>query len=145
VVQRLHRATTEGRLLAEELDERLGSVFAARTYGELDALVADLPATPSHDRRRPNVQSWGRGALAFIVLFGALVGLAGARHAAQFGYYRFGLPPQARTRFFAAGPHAHQHFAALAAAPVILGLFAIIAVCVALAWRCSQDPHATKA
>ena len=41
----------EGRLLAEELEERLETVFAARTYGELDAVVADLPAP--RPRRQP--------------------------------------------------------------------------------------------
>jgi hypothetical protein len=33
-----------GRLTGEEFEERLGKVFAARTLGELDALLADLPA-----------------------------------------------------------------------------------------------------
>lgn len=41
----------EGRLLAEELEERLEAVFAARTYGELDAVVADLPVP--RPRRQP--------------------------------------------------------------------------------------------
>jgi hypothetical protein len=35
-----------GRLTAEELDERLDAAYAARTTGELDALLGDLPATP---------------------------------------------------------------------------------------------------
>jgi hypothetical protein len=43
VAVRLHHATVEGRLLTEELDERLGLALAARTYGELAPLVADLP------------------------------------------------------------------------------------------------------
>jgi hypothetical protein len=43
VAERLRHATAEGRLTATELEERLEAVFAARTYGELDALVADLP------------------------------------------------------------------------------------------------------
>jgi len=33
-----------GRLTAEEFDERLNKVFTAKTMGELDALLADLPA-----------------------------------------------------------------------------------------------------
>ena len=32
-----------GRLTTEELDERSGRAFAARTLGELDTLLADLP------------------------------------------------------------------------------------------------------
>jgi hypothetical protein len=34
----------EGRLSPEELDERVGAAYAARTRAELDALLADLPA-----------------------------------------------------------------------------------------------------
>lgn len=43
IAERLRRATEEGRLLAHEFDERLGQALNARTYGELDAIVADLP------------------------------------------------------------------------------------------------------
>jgi hypothetical protein len=43
VAERLRRAAGEGRILAHELEERLGRAFRAQTYGELDALVADLP------------------------------------------------------------------------------------------------------
>jgi hypothetical protein len=52
VAERLRQATAEGRLMAEELEERLEAVFAARTYGELDAQVADLPAHSVHPRER---------------------------------------------------------------------------------------------
>ena len=36
----------EGRLTKDEYDERAARVLAARTYGELGPLVADLPAGP---------------------------------------------------------------------------------------------------
>src|SRR5437588_5413297 len=52
VAERLRKATAEGRLLAEELEERLGAAFSARTYGELEALVADLPWDDGRRRRR---------------------------------------------------------------------------------------------
>src|SRR5579862_8607937 len=39
-----------GRLTADELDERTGQALAARTWGELKALLADLPATSSAPR-----------------------------------------------------------------------------------------------
>ncbi|HLX49581.1 MAG TPA: DUF1707 and DUF4190 domain-containing protein [Streptosporangiaceae bacterium] len=39
----LRGAFVEGRLSQEELDERLGQVYAARTYGDLAAQTADLP------------------------------------------------------------------------------------------------------
>ena len=38
-------ACSEGRLFAHELEERLAVALRARTYGELDAIVSDLPAT----------------------------------------------------------------------------------------------------
>jgi hypothetical protein len=46
IVELLRVAGGDGRLDAEELDERVGAALAARTYGELAALVADLPAVP---------------------------------------------------------------------------------------------------
>jgi hypothetical protein len=42
----LTAAYGEGRLTKEEFDERSDRVLAARTYGELGAIVADLPAGP---------------------------------------------------------------------------------------------------
>lgn len=45
VVERLHRGHAEGRLDLHEFDERAARAWAARTYGELDGITADLPAT----------------------------------------------------------------------------------------------------
>jgi hypothetical protein len=50
--ERLRRAGGEGRLATEELEERLGVAFSARTRGELDAVVADLPAPRRRHRSR---------------------------------------------------------------------------------------------
>jgi hypothetical protein len=47
VVELLRVSAGDGRLTAEELDERLERAMTARTYGELARLVADLPATGS--------------------------------------------------------------------------------------------------
>jgi Domain of unknown function (DUF1707) len=44
VVELLRVAAGDGRLTAEELDERLDVALTARTYGELAALLTDLPA-----------------------------------------------------------------------------------------------------
>lgn len=44
VAKILHDAMGEGRLTIDELDERLQSVYAAKTLGELVPLTADLPA-----------------------------------------------------------------------------------------------------
>jgi Domain of unknown function (DUF1707) len=46
VVEVLRVAAGDGRLSAEELDDRLERALTARTYAELAALTADLPATP---------------------------------------------------------------------------------------------------
>ena len=42
----LRAAFTEGRLTQDELDDRVTRAYAARTYGDLWTLVADLPAGP---------------------------------------------------------------------------------------------------
>ncbi|MGO8890905.1 MAG: DUF1707 domain-containing protein [Streptosporangiaceae bacterium] len=47
VVELLRVSAGDGRLTAEELDERLELAMTARTYGELARLVADLPAQGS--------------------------------------------------------------------------------------------------
>ncbi|WP_431896006.1 DUF1707 SHOCT-like domain-containing protein [Nonomuraea sp. bgisy101] len=43
VAQILRLAVGDGRISTDELDERLDRTYAARTCGELDAVVADLP------------------------------------------------------------------------------------------------------
>ncbi|TQN40690.1 uncharacterized protein DUF1707 [Blastococcus colisei] len=48
VATALGQHMSAGRLSVEEYDERLARAYAAKTYGELDALTADLPsAVPS--------------------------------------------------------------------------------------------------
>ena len=46
VAERLRIAASEGRLVLWELDDRLGRAYSAKTYGDLETLVADLPAQP---------------------------------------------------------------------------------------------------
>ncbi|MCC9310552.1 DUF1707 domain-containing protein [Kitasatospora sp. RB6PN24] len=46
VVEILRDAAVDGRLTAEELDERLTAALNARTFGELAALTRDLPVSP---------------------------------------------------------------------------------------------------
>jgi hypothetical protein len=59
-----------GRLSYEELDERLGTAWTARTAAELDTLTGDLPALPRKrperaERRGPSTGAWiGMGAHA---------------------------------------------------------------------------------
>ena len=54
VVEVLRVAAGDGRLTADELDERLEAALSARTHGELAALTEDLPARPA---RRPRTWS----------------------------------------------------------------------------------------
>jgi len=42
-VEVLNQAFMEGRLLPEEHQDRLGRAYAARTYGDLEALTRDIP------------------------------------------------------------------------------------------------------
>ena len=60
VAERLRQAATEGRILAHELEERLARALRARTYGELDLLVADLPRSVSPTGRRSTALSLAR-------------------------------------------------------------------------------------
>jgi hypothetical protein len=55
VVERLHRAATEGRLDADELEERISAAYAAKHCTDLDPLVADItpPAAPRPVPVRP--------------------------------------------------------------------------------------------
>lgn len=46
VADLLHRAVGEGRLTLTEFEDRVGAVWAARTYAELESVTADLP-TPA--------------------------------------------------------------------------------------------------
>jgi Domain of unknown function (DUF1707)/Cell wall-active antibiotics response 4TMS YvqF len=43
VAQVLHNAMAEGRLTVTELEERLDKVYAAKTFGDLEPLLRDLP------------------------------------------------------------------------------------------------------
>ena len=48
-----------GRLNQDELDERLASVFAARTRGDLNALFTDLPSS-GHGSPKAETPGWGQ-------------------------------------------------------------------------------------
>ncbi|TMU95185.1 DUF1707 domain-containing protein [Streptomyces sp. DASNCL29] len=47
IAEVLREAVAEGRLDMEEFEERLGAAYAARTHGELEPLVRDLPVPGS--------------------------------------------------------------------------------------------------
>jgi hypothetical protein len=46
IAERLRVAAGDGRIDLAELDERLDRAYTAKTYGELEVLVADLPRQP---------------------------------------------------------------------------------------------------
>ena len=85
IVERLRHAAAEGRLAAEELDERVRRALVAVTYGDLSALVADLPAPGAAPRRTFNPQrrtaawTWRvarthPGAIVLLIPFVVVVG-----------------------------------------------------------------------
>jgi hypothetical protein len=65
-VERLHRAATEGRIVAEELEHRVTAALKARTYDELDSTVADLPVARPHRGQEPQRRSAPRWVLATV-------------------------------------------------------------------------------
>jgi uncharacterized protein DUF1707/2TM domain-containing protein len=50
LAQTLREHAAQGRLSVDELSERLDRAYAARTEGELSALIADLPSVPPRGR-----------------------------------------------------------------------------------------------
>jgi Domain of unknown function (DUF1707)/2TM domain len=79
-VQLLREHAAQGRLTVDELDERLDRVYAARTYGELAPIVADLPEPPrprparSPAWRRPDIAAFLAVNLVLIVIWAATGG-----------------------------------------------------------------------
>jgi DUF1707 SHOCT-like domain len=53
VIDLLKAAFVHGRLTKDELDARTGQALTARTYAELAALTADIPAGPPRQPARP--------------------------------------------------------------------------------------------
>jgi hypothetical protein len=51
VIDRLRKASTEGRLAVHELEHRVAAALKARTYAELDATVSGLPGSRLRERR----------------------------------------------------------------------------------------------
>jgi hypothetical protein len=47
VIDALKAAFAQGRVAKGEFDERIGRAFAARTYADLTAVMADIPARPA--------------------------------------------------------------------------------------------------
>jgi hypothetical protein len=52
IAERLRRSHAEGRLDTTELQQRVERCYEAKTFGELEDLVTDLPREDEHDGRR---------------------------------------------------------------------------------------------
>ena len=76
MAERLRQAAAEGRLLAEELEQRLGETFKSRTYGELDAVVADLPSERISRRSERSAIPFARPALVVAMAVAAVAAIA---------------------------------------------------------------------
>ncbi len=57
-VAALRRHVADGRISVEEFSERSAAAYAARTFGDLDAVTADLPPV---EQDRPVEMTSGRG------------------------------------------------------------------------------------
>jgi hypothetical protein len=68
VVELLRTHAGEGRLDMDELEERVEAALGARTRGELDALVADLPGGRPRPRASGALRTVALGALAAAFL-----------------------------------------------------------------------------
>ncbi|HSZ43653.1 MAG TPA: DUF1707 domain-containing protein [Trebonia sp.] len=93
-----------GRLTLDELHERLGQVFAAKTHGQLWKVMADLPgARPTVPRPLPSPRVYqgkqetpsdraGRYAALALLMLAMLIWLFTALLFAHHGYYQPGPP-----------------------------------------------------
>ncbi|MEV1333741.1 DUF1707 domain-containing protein [Micromonospora costi] len=101
VLVRLEAAAGEGRLTLVEFEDRSGQVYVAKTYGELDALVADLPS--AHGDKATVLDRRGL-ALSLLALAGGVVWMP------LFPYLDFGaLPGAAGVVFGLLGLRANAH------------------------------------
>jgi len=60
IVDRLHKAATEGRIASSELEQRVSTALKAQTYRELEATVSDLPGPARRNRvaHQRSVPGW---------------------------------------------------------------------------------------
>jgi Domain of unknown function (DUF1707) len=114
VIETLKTAFVQGRLTKDELDHRVGQTFVSRTYAELAALTADIPAgsaalprrpkptpVPARQARRPankKANTWALVVVAHIpvamIVVAAIIGSEGLAQAASpmlYAYFWFVL------------------------------------------------------
>jgi hypothetical protein len=145
VAERLRHATVEGRLTAGELEERLEALYRSRTYGELDALVADLPVERRPEHRPDRVDKsqfpkWAGAFAAVALLFGVLETLAAA---ARQSALAAAAAAQARQSGYPPPFVEHQHYFMRAAS--VLGVMVVLGVCAVVLWAVLQSRTSSDA
>jgi hypothetical protein len=75
VAERLRLAAVEGRIDPDELEQRLHTALRAKTYGDLDRLLRDLPAKPVK-WERPRRGLAPAAGFAMVMVLRAMVALA---------------------------------------------------------------------
>ena len=81
VIDVLKDAFTQGRLTRDELDVRVGQTLASRTYADLTALTADLPAGQAPPRgpvRAPAARGPARPTVSIAAKLGACLAVGPA-------------------------------------------------------------------
>jgi hypothetical protein len=80
IAERLRTSHAEGRLDMSEFQERLEHCYEAKTVGELDKLVSDLPRQDAYDEQHPHgaVALWRRGLVALVGILIALLAISAA-------------------------------------------------------------------
>ena len=81
VIDVLKDAFTQGRLTRDELDVRVGHTLASRTYADLTALTADLPAGQAPSRgpgRAPAARAPARPTVSIAAKLGACLAVGPA-------------------------------------------------------------------
>jgi Domain of unknown function (DUF1707) len=98
VVSALSEHYQAGRLTTEELEDRTGQALAARTYGDLAALTADLPGPvpsagpgPVSPAPAPGGGLRVRGALAIAVAVVAVIAVADLAFSFGTGHHSAGF------------------------------------------------------
>jgi hypothetical protein len=83
---RLRRNHAEGRIDSEEFQERIDRCYSAKTIGELDELVSDLPRE-SRERigRRSYWRLWPIPLVPVVLAIVAISAIAGWHHHGGFG------------------------------------------------------------